>query len=39
MNKMTRSEAMAAIQADPNVKVTHDYFSPEEYLYMKDHFY
>lgn len=36
MNKMTRSEAMAAIQADPNVKVTHDYFSPEEYLYMKD---
>ena len=36
MNKMTRSEAIAHMQLNPNIKVTHDHFSPEEYLYMKD---
>lgn len=36
MKKITRSEAVALMQSDSNIKVTHDYFSPEEYLYMKN---
>ena len=31
---MTRTEALNAMQKGH--KVTHDYFSPEEYCYMKD---
>ena len=33
---MTRDEMIAFIKGNPNVKIKHEYFSPDEYIYSKE---
>lgn len=33
---MTRDEMIAFIKENPNVKIKHEYFSPDEYIYSKE---